>query len=126
MSLKIPEFYNDKITVAIKGIGKMILCYSIIFYINIQTILKVWNFFILGNNCDTVICTTDKKLMTFYNGLLIKSCCIDIEAKHLEPVIMYEPKIEIYFILHGDNKVVIVKEETSLKVYLFHLYNLFL
>lgn len=72
--------------------------------------------FSLGYDCDTVICTTDKKLMTFFKGYLIKSCTVDINVKHLEPYITYEPKLEVYYILHGDNKVVIVKEGTSLEV----------
>jgi hypothetical protein len=70
-----------------------------------------------GYDNDTVICTTEKKLMTFFKGYLIKNCNVEIEVKHLEPFIAYnEPKIEVYYILYGDNKVVIVKEETSLKV----------
>lgn len=70
-----------------------------------------------GCDNDTVICTTDKKLMTFFKGCLMKNCNVEIEVKHLEPFLLYnEPKIEVYYILHGDNKVVIVKEETSLKV----------
>jgi len=70
-----------------------------------------------GCDNDTVICTTDKKLMTFFKGCLMKNCNVEIEVKHLEPFLVYiEPKIEVYYILHGDNKVVIVKEETSLKV----------
>lgn len=63
-----------------------------------------------------MICTTDKKLLTFFNGYLVKSCQIDIIVTHLEPIIVYKPKIEVYYILHGENKVVIVKEETSLEV----------
>ncbi|CAH1736230.1 uncharacterized protein LOC114121216 isoform X1 [Aphis gossypii] len=88
--LNIPESYKDITTAAIKGLG----CYN-----------------------DTVICTTDKKLLTFFKGCLMKNCNVEIEVKHLEPFIVYnEPEVEVYYILHGDNKVVIVKEETSLKI----------
>lgn len=62
--------------------------------------------------------------MTFFKGCLIKSCNVEIEVKHLEPFLVYEPEIEIYYILHGDNKVVIVKEETSLKVIVLQYENL--
>lgn len=68
------------------------------------------------DDSDTVICTTDKRLMTFFKGCLIKTCNTDIEVKHLEPFIKYEPSIEVYYILHGDNKVLIVKEGISLEV----------
>eukprot|EP00102_Acyrthosiphon_pisum_P025619 XP_016662829.1 PREDICTED: uncharacterized protein LOC100575208 [Acyrthosiphon pisum] len=89
--LNIPESYKDITTAAIKGIA--------------------------GCDNDTVICTTDKKLMTFFKGCLMKNCNVEIEVKHLEPFLLYnEPKIEVYYILHGDNKVVIVKEETNLKI----------
>lgn len=55
--------------------------------------------------------------MTFFKGCLMKNCNVEIEVKHLEPFIVYnEPEVEVYYVLHGDNKVVIVKEETSLKV----------
>lgn len=70
----------------------------------------------LEDDSDIVICTTDRKLMTFFKGYLTKSCHVDIEAKHLEPFVMYEPTFEVYYILYGDSKVVIVKEDTSLKV----------
>lgn len=47
----------------------------------------------------------------------MKNCNVEIEVKHLEPFLVYnEPNIDVYYILHGDNKVVIVKEEASLKV----------
>ncbi|XP_022179180.1 uncharacterized protein LOC111039841 isoform X2 [Myzus persicae] len=89
--LNIPESYKDITTAAIKGI--------------------------IGCDNDTVICTTDKKLMTFFKGCLMKNCNVEIEVKHLEPFLVYnEPKIEVYYILHGDDKVVIVKDETSLKI----------
>ncbi|XP_026804952.1 uncharacterized protein LOC113548330 [Rhopalosiphum maidis] len=88
--LNIPESYKDITTAAIKG---------------------------LGYDNDTVICTTEKKLMTFFKGYLMKNCYVEIEVKHLEPFIAYnESKIEVYYILYGDNKVVIVKEETSLEI----------
>lgn len=67
------------------------------------------------DDSDTVICTTDKRLITFFKGCLIKSCKIDIEVKHLEPFIIYEPTIEVYYILHGNNKVLIVKEGCTLE-----------
>ncbi|KAL5234856.1 hypothetical protein ACI65C_002266 [Semiaphis heraclei] len=89
--LNIPESYKDITTAAIKGI--------------------------IGCDNDTVICTTDKKLMTFFKGCLMKNCNVEIEVKHLEPFLVYnEPNIDVYYILHGDNKVVIVKEEASLKI----------
>lgn len=71
---------------------------------------------------DTVICTTNKKLMTFFKGCLTKNCFVDIEVKQIEPFVVYEPAFEVYYILHGDNKVVIVKEGISLKVcFLMHI-----
>ncbi|KAL4091226.1 hypothetical protein QTP88_025949 [Uroleucon formosanum] len=89
--LNIPESYKDNTTAAIKGI--------------------------VGCDNDMVICTTDKKLLTFFKGCLMKNCNVEIKVKHLEPFLVYnEPKIEVYYILHGDNKVVIVKEEISLKI----------
>jgi len=55
--------------------------------------------------------------MTFFKGCLIKNCNVEIKVTHLEPFIVYnENAIEVYYILHGDDKVVIVKEETKLKV----------
>lgn len=54
--------------------------------------------------------------MTFSRSCLIKSCNVNIEVEHLEPFVVYEPSIEVYYILHGDNKVVIVKEGTDLEV----------
>ncbi|VVC32154.1 Hypothetical protein CINCED_3A008140 [Cinara cedri] len=92
-SLQIPESYKQNIAVAIKG---------------------------MGCDCDTVICTKNKKLMTFFKGCLIKSCNVDIEVEHLEPFVTYEPKFEVYYILHGDNKIVIVKEGTSLEIVKIH------
>jgi len=77
----------------------------------------------VGDDSDTVIYTTDKKLMTFFKGCLIKNCHIEIDVKHLEPFIEYEPKIEVYYILHGDNKVVIVKDGISLEVSFFMISN---
>lgn len=46
----------------------------------------------------------------------MKNCNVEIEVKHLEPFIVYEPNFEVYYVLHGDDKVVIVKEGTSLEV----------
>lgn len=57
--------------------------------------------------------------MTFFKGFLIKNINIGIKASHLEPFIVYEPEVIIYYILHGDDKAVIVKEGTNLEVYIF-------
>jgi len=54
--------------------------------------------------------------MTFFNGYLVKKCNVEIEVKHLEPFVVYKPRFEVYYILHGDNKVIIVKDGTSLEV----------
>lgn len=54
--------------------------------------------------------------MAFFKGCLIKSINVGIKVNHLEPIIVYEPEVIIYYILHGDNKVVIVKEGTNLEV----------
>lgn len=58
--------------------------------------------------------------MTFFNGCLIKSCKLDIEVKHLEPFITYESTIQVYYILQGDNKVLIVKEGSILEARFFY------
>lgn len=47
---------------------------------------------------------------------------MDIEVKQIEPFFVYEPSFEVYYILYGDNKVVIVKEGISLKVCFFYAF----
>jgi len=79
-------------------------------------------YFLLGNDSDTVICTTYKKLMTFFKGCLVKNCNVEIEVKHLEPFVVYEPRVEVYYILHGDKKVIIVKEGSSLEVCFIYIF----
>lgn len=63
-----------------------------------------------------MICTNEKTILAFYNGCLVKSCNVNIEANCMEPFIIYGPKNEYYYILYGENKVVVVKEESNLKV----------
>lgn len=46
----------------------------------------------------------------------MKKCNIKVEVKHLEPFVEYEQNVEVYYILHGEDKVIIVKEGTSLEV----------
>ncbi|XP_050442741.1 uncharacterized protein LOC126846917 isoform X2 [Adelges cooleyi] len=87
--LEIPESYKKIKTVAIRSIG---------------------------TSSDTVICTNEKTILAFYNGCLVKSCNVNIEANCMEPFIIYGPKNEYYYILYGENKVVVVKEESNLKV----------
>ncbi|XP_050541782.1 uncharacterized protein LOC126905775 [Daktulosphaira vitifoliae] len=87
--LQIPESYKQSVTVAVRG---------------------------LGTQSDIVICTNDKKILTFFKSCLIKNCIVNIIVNIIEPFIVYEPKIEYYYILHGENKVVIVKEESELKI----------
>lgn len=54
--------------------------------------------------------------MAFFKGCLIKNINVGIEVKNLVPFVVYKPEVTIYYILHGDNKVVIVKEETNFEV----------
>lgn len=61
--------------------------------------------------------------MGFFNGCLVKKCDVDIEVKHLEPFVIYEPSFDVYYILHGDNTVVIVKEGTTFEVCSFINFN---
>lgn len=61
--------------------------------------------------------------MGFLNGCLVKKCDVEIEVKHLEPYVIYEPTFDVYYILHGDNTVVIVKEGTTFEVCVFINFN---
>lgn len=124
-SLRIPESYKQTATVAIRGMGKIMFISQrvfVIFYI-IYCLCFFFSQCFSGNDCDTVICTTDKKLMKFFKGRLTKSCNVEIEANHLEPFVTYEPKLQVYYILHGDNTVVIVKDKgTDLEVWIGYLF----
>jgi len=104
-------------SVAIKGIGELVptTLYGFMFLFSVLLTRLRLNrrLFITGADSDTVICTTDKKLATFFRGYLVKSCFVEIVVERLVPFVEYGPKIGVYYILYGDNRVVIVKDGTN-------------